>query len=128
MKGVVNYRWKKGFEPNNLHFFWVARLTDLTTFKWLLVMLPELKAQELVHNEYYGGDEAQRQGLERRAGELTKQIAKSGANPGGLSPGWAETTQGGQTYYANSLTGETAWVCRATAPPCVLCVLSHAQL
>ena len=43
MKGVVNYRWKKGFEPNNLHFFWVARLTDLTTFKWLLVMLPELK-------------------------------------------------------------------------------------
>ena len=45
MKGVVGYRWKKGFTPNNLHFFWVARLTDLTTFKWLLVMLPELKAQ-----------------------------------------------------------------------------------
>ena len=43
MKGVVGYRWKKGFTPNNLHFFWVARLTDLTTFKWLLVMLPELK-------------------------------------------------------------------------------------
>ena len=57
MKGVVGYRWKKGFIPNNLHFFWVARLSDLTTFKWLLVMLPELKAQQLVHNEYYGGDE-----------------------------------------------------------------------
>ena len=57
MKGVVGYRWKKGFTPNHLHFFWVARLTDLRTFKWLLVMLPELKAQELVHNEYYGGDE-----------------------------------------------------------------------
>ena len=33
MQGVVNYRWKKGFAPNNLHFFWVARLSDLTLFK-----------------------------------------------------------------------------------------------
>ena len=33
LKGVINYRWKKGFTPNNLHFFWVARITDLTTFK-----------------------------------------------------------------------------------------------
>ena len=31
----------QGFSPHNLHFFWVARLTDLTTFKWLLLMLPE---------------------------------------------------------------------------------------
>ena len=69
MKGIVNYRWKKGFTPNNLHFFWVARLSDLTTFKWLLVMLPELKAQQLVHNEYYGGDEQRRTALMRRAGQ-----------------------------------------------------------
>ena len=26
MKGIVNYRWKKGFKPKNLYFFWVARL------------------------------------------------------------------------------------------------------
>ena len=37
MKGIVNYRWKKGFKPKNLYFFWVARLTDLTLFKWLVV-------------------------------------------------------------------------------------------
>ena len=89
----------------------MARLTDLTTFKWLLVMLPELKAQELVHNEYYGGDEAQRQGLERRAGELTKRIADVGKapDPKALPPGWAETAQGVQTYYTNAQTGETSW-------------------
>ena len=56
MKGVVNYRWKKGFQPANLHFYWVARRSDLTTFRWLMMILPELKAQQLKHNEYYGGD------------------------------------------------------------------------
>ena len=116
MKGVVGYRWKKGYTPNNLHFFWVARLTDLTTFKWLLVMLPELKAQELVHNEYYGGDEGQRQGLEKRAGDLNKRINKGGAASNALPPGWVESTQGGQTYYTNSSTGETQWE-RPVAPP-----------
>ena len=73
-------------------------------------MLPELKAQELVHNEYYGGDEAQGQALKRRAGELTEQIARGGADPAALPPGWTETAQGGQTWYTNSQTGETAWV------------------
>eukprot|EP00966_Prymnesium_polylepis_P049906 1155075-Prymnesium_polylepis.1 len=63
MKGVVNYRWKKGFKPSNLHFFWVARKSDLATFKWLLLMLPELKAQQIVHNEYYGGDAERREAL-----------------------------------------------------------------
>ena len=24
MRGVINYRWKKGFSPNTLYFFWVA--------------------------------------------------------------------------------------------------------
>ena len=109
MKGVVGYRWKKGFTPNHLHFFWVARLTDLTTFKWLLVMLPELKAQELVHNEYYGGDEGQRGGLEQRALDLNKRIAKGGAPSDALPPGWKEEKSGGQTYYINSSTGETSW-------------------
>ena len=56
MRGVVRYRWKKGYTPNNLYFFWVARLSDLNYFKWLLVMLPDLKAQELIHNEYYKTD------------------------------------------------------------------------
>ena len=111
MKGIVNYRWKKGFTPNNLHFFWVARLSDLTTFKWLLVMLPELKAQQLVHNEYYGGDENQRKGLMRRASELNKAITADGADPNKapLPPGWTEQTANGQTWYTNTQTGATQW-------------------
>ena len=117
MKGIVNYRWKKGFSPNALHFFWVARLSDLTTFKWLLVMLPELKAQELVHNEYYGGDEDARQGLEKRAGDIQKAITNAGKPPDNKLPeGWTEQTQSGQVWYTNKLTGETRWD-RPTAPP-----------
>ena len=113
MKGVVNYRWKKGFLPKNLHFFWVARLTELTTFKWLLVMLPELKAQQLTHNEYYGGDEQRRTALMRRAGQLKKEIAGgsiAGGSGGGLPPGWMEAKAAdGKTYYHNA-EGQTSWV------------------
>ena len=37
-------------------------------------MLPELKAQQLVHNEYYGGDEAERAQLKSRASALNKEV------------------------------------------------------
>jgi len=117
MKGVVNYRWKKGFSPRNLHFFWVARLTDLTTFKWLLVTLPELKAQQLVHNDYYGGDEAKRSQLKTRISQLAGEItadengSKQPGPPAPLPAGWAESrTQNGQLYYFNAGTGETSWL------------------
>jgi hypothetical protein len=50
MKGIVNYRWKKGFSPTHLHFYCVARKDDLRTFPWLLLVLPELKAAQLRHN------------------------------------------------------------------------------
>ena len=56
----MNFRWKKGFSPNNLHFYWVARRSDVTTFKWLLLLLPELKAAQLKHNAFYGGSESVR--------------------------------------------------------------------
>jgi len=112
MKGVVMYRWKKGFTPNNLHFFWVARLSDLITFKWLLVMLPELKAQELVHNEFYSGDDSQRQLLLSRANALSKAL---GGKSDELPPGWAENNQGGQKWYTNTATGATSW--ERPAPP-----------
>ena len=111
MKGVVGYRWKKGFRPDNLHFFWVARLSDLTTFKWLLVMLPELKAQELVHNEYYGGNQAERKMLQKRAADLHKKASSADAPSAELPPGWTESKDpgSGQTYYMNTMTGATQW-------------------
>ena len=74
MKGIVNYRWKKGFKPKNLYFFWVARLTDLTLFKWLVVMLPELKAKELLHNEFYDSDQQAQTGVQARMKELKAEL------------------------------------------------------
>ena len=111
MKGVVNYRWKKGFIPNNLHFFWVARISDLTTFKWLLVMLPELKAQELVHNEYYGGNQSERKMLQKRAADLHKRASSADVPSDELPPGWSETKDpgSGRAYYTNAMTGATQW-------------------
>jgi len=118
MRGVVNYRWKKGYTPNNLYFYWVARLSDLTTFKWLLVMLPELKATELVHNEYYAAEGQRADELRGRLAELKKARSKDSkekppAPPPALPPGWVETrAPGGQVYYVNQRTNETSW-----APP-----------
>jgi hypothetical protein len=115
MKGIVNYRWKKGFRPEHLHFYWVARLTDLTTFKWLLLMLPELKRQQLVHNEYYGGDQNEQAVLKVKKKNLQKAVADGGGGkPSGLAslpPGWEETrTPTGEVYFFNAGSGATAWV------------------
>ena len=120
LKGVINYRWKKGFTPHNLHFFWVARLSDLTTFKWLLLMLPELKRLQLVHNQYYAQDhsEASRKMLKNRLRNLQAQMENNKADPANalkgippsMPPGWEEAhTPEGQLYYFNRLTNETAW-------------------
>mmetsp|Transcript_17131 Transcript_17131/g.39261 ORF Transcript_17131/g.39261 Transcript_17131/m.39261 type:complete len:267 (-) Transcript_17131:544-1344(-) len=111
MKGVINYRWKKGYSPVNLHFFWVARLSDLATFKWLLVTLPELKAAQLMHNEHYNQDEAARGDIVRRLSLLRGALSnKEGAAAAGLPEGWAlAQAPGGQAYYFNQTTGETSW-------------------
>ena len=114
MKGVVNFRWKKGFSPNNLHFYWVARLSDLTSFKWLLVMLPELKAAELAHNDFYGGDRARCKELMKQIDKLKSELPSSSATPkkpAALPKGWAESrTPAGQLYYFNEGTGQTSWL------------------
>ena len=116
---MVNYRWKKGFSPRNLHFYWVARLTDLTTFKWLLLILPELKRQQLVHNEYYGGNAAQRSHLKSRLSQLRATVesdpthpqpSAAATPPPGLPADWQATyTPEGSVYYYNVVTHETSW-------------------
>jgi len=121
MKGVIGFRWKKGFSPSHLHFFWVARRSDLTTFKWLLLLLPQLKAQELKHNDHYGGDERQLQAMESRVKILKHELSElSGSPPGSaaaLPPGWAESkTDEGHTYYWNTYTNESSWVRPQAAP------------
>ena len=118
MKGIVNYRWKKGFKPKNLYFFWVARLTDLTLFKWLVVMLPELKAKELLHNEFYDSDQQAQTGVQARMKELKAELKGLGEEsqrtpsaPPPLPENWIEThdQSTGQLYYYNRATQETRW-------------------
>ena len=113
MKGIVNYRWKKGFTPSNLHFYWVARRSDLTTFRWLMMILPELKAQQLKHNEYYGGDSARKAELAGTVQTLSKELAESSAalqKAEPLPPGWVEQrTPEGKPYYWNTVANETSW-------------------
>ena len=81
-------------------------------------MLPELKAKELVHNEYYAGDKERADGIRARIEVLKKAIKESeGADkkgpppPAKLPAGWEESrTPTGDIYYYNSATGDTSWV------------------
>ena len=149
-----------------MHFFWVARLSDLTTvcahrpppprtacdhhrhrrarrrrarrrrarrrravtawlrlppspaifpqFKWLLVMLPELKRLQLVHNQYYSGDSARKEQLTIRLKELRRRVSVDPNRPpppAALPPGWAESrTPTGELFFYNQATNETSWV------------------
>ena len=54
-------------------------------------MLPELKAQQLVHNEYYGGDEAERAQLKSRASALNKEVEGSAEQRKAAPKGWKQT-------------------------------------
>eukprot|EP00966_Prymnesium_polylepis_P286869 6626039-Prymnesium_polylepis.1 len=105
MRGAVNYRWKKGYPPNTIYFYWVARMSDVVFFKWLMVMLPELKAKELVHNEYYAGERGKVEGIRARIEELRRAMGGANGPPGPPPPlalGWVETrTPTGQVYYSN---------------------------
>ena len=53
LRGLVRYHWIKGFKPAHIHFYWVARKTDVLTFRWLLLMLPGLKRLEHEYNQNY---------------------------------------------------------------------------
>jgi len=78
------------------------------------VMLPELKANEIVHNEYYAGDNERADQLRARLEEVKKAVKKDGKGPAPppmLLPGWSESrTPQGEVYYVNKNTGETSWM------------------
>ena len=127
LKGIVRYRWKKGFTPANMHFFWLARLSDIAAFRWLLVLLPELKAEQLQHNEYYSDEGMERSQLLERARVLQREVDSlesrlrvaraAGAKEGGvrvgrmsLPKGWVESvTEEGNPFYYNVSSGERSW-------------------
>ena len=96
-----------------LRFFWVARLTDLTTFKWLLLMLPELKRLQLVHNQYYVWWRKDQERIRKQ--QHADRGDRSGEQGEAAAPQQAAGRLGetrnaqGQLYYYNAQTQETSW-------------------
>ncbi len=39
---LTKYRWKKNFNPEILHFYWIVRHSEVESFQWFVHMLTEL--------------------------------------------------------------------------------------
>jgi len=102
LKGLVDYRWKKGFTPHHLHFLWVVDYMNLLEYKWLLVMLPELKRHQITHNMYYGGSDQASQ-LEVRINQLEEQSREGSSSApveddlARLRSAWSEASSNSRT-------------------------------
>ena len=81
-------------------------------------MLPELKAKELLHNEFYDSDQHAQTGVQARMKELKAELKGLGEEsqrtpsaPPPLPENWVEThdQSTGQLYYYNRATQETRW-------------------
>jgi len=36
------YRWKKNFNPDILHFYWVVRQSEVESYQWFVHMLTDI--------------------------------------------------------------------------------------
>jgi NAD(P)H-flavin reductase len=50
---LTKYRWKKNYNPELVHFYWVVRQAELDSFQWLIHMLTDLSF-ELKKSKQYG--------------------------------------------------------------------------
>ncbi len=60
LTSLTKYRWKKNFNPELLHFYWIVRQNEVDSFQWLIHMLTdvsyELKRARLtgqIERRYY---------------------------------------------------------------------------
>jgi hypothetical protein len=60
LTSLTKYRWKKNFNPELLHFYWIVRQNEIDSFQWLIHMLTdisyELKKSRLnyqIERRYY---------------------------------------------------------------------------
>ena len=42
LTSLTKYRWKLGYNPEILHFYWVVRQNEVESFQWLVHMLTEI--------------------------------------------------------------------------------------
>ncbi len=57
---LTKYRWKKNYNPELVHFYWVVRQSEMDSFQWLIHLLTDLsyelkksKATGQVDKSYY---------------------------------------------------------------------------
>jgi hypothetical protein len=48
---LTKYRWKKNFNPELLHFYWIVRQSEVESFQWLVHMLTEVSYELKVGKE-----------------------------------------------------------------------------
>lgn len=60
LSALTKYRWKKNFNPEIVHLYWVVRQAEVDSFQWLVHLLTELsfelkKAKEMhqIEKKYY---------------------------------------------------------------------------
>jgi hypothetical protein len=60
LTSLTKYRWKKNFNPELLHFYWIIRQSEVESFQWLVHMLTELsydlkrsRAANQIERRYY---------------------------------------------------------------------------
>eukprot|EP01038_Epipyxis_sp_PR26KG_P010834 gene10834-14544_t len=60
LAALTKYRWKKNFNPELLHFYWLVRQSDVDSFQWLVHMLSDLsfelkkgKTMNQIEKRYY---------------------------------------------------------------------------
>ena len=57
---LLKYKWRKGFLPEILHFYWIIRQSEIDSFQWFIHMLCELsfelkrsRESKNIENRYY---------------------------------------------------------------------------
>ena len=57
LRSVLKYKWKKGWKPNVLRFYWVVRHSEISSFIWFLEQLVHLE-RELAADKMTGNTKA----------------------------------------------------------------------
>ncbi|GMI05932.1 hypothetical protein TrVE_jg417 [Triparma verrucosa] len=60
LTSMLRYKWKKNFNPEILHFYWMVRQSDVDSFQWLIHLITDLehglkydREQKQIGPQYY---------------------------------------------------------------------------
>lgn len=45
IRAILRHKWRKGFKPEIIHFYWIVRQSEIASFQWFVQLLTELQAQ-----------------------------------------------------------------------------------